>query len=221
MVFVRRAGRVVRPRRLRRRRVMRPRVRRNPALHAPKKFVETLNLTDIQTLGGGVGSGYNLKLSLSQLTNPGPLASVFEQYCITGIKYVYIPRYNVAYLDADEGVQMPQVMFCENKIDTTVPASEIGILQEDNVKIVSASKRWSLYVNKPKPWITQSSEGNVGTQVLAQSGARFISWLPMTESGQAIDHLALRLWVQGNNSASNFTVGTIYAKVYYALKEQH
>lgn len=223
MVYRRRrtTRRPIRRRRLvvRRRRVY---ARRNPRLHAPKKFCETIELTNITSQAGlANGLGYNFKLSLNQLNNPGPLASVFEQYCITGIKYMYIPRYTVAYLDADEGVQMPQFFLAENKINVTTPLAESALLQEDNLKIFAANKRWSKYVSKPKAWLTQSSEGVVGTQINAQTGSRFLQWLPMTEEGQAIDHLALRGWMQGNNTASNFVMGTVYAKVYYALKEQH
>lgn len=197
-------------------------MRRNPRIHAPKKFVETLQLVTLQSIAGVTnGTGYNFKISMSQLTNPGPLAGVFEQYCITGIKYMYIPRYQVSYLDADEGVQMPQIFLAENKIEPGAPASESALLQEDNMKIFAANRRWSKYVSKPKAYLTQNSEGNTGTQIFAQTGARFLQWLPMSEAGQAVDHLALRAWIQGNNSASTFDLGTVYAKVYYALKEQH
>lgn len=223
MVYVRRRRVVRRRGPVRRRRFMRrlP-IRRNPRIHAPKKFVETIELTNITSQAGlANGLGYNFKLSLNQLNNPGPLAGVFEQYCITGIKYMYIPRYTVSYLDADEGVQMPQFFVAENKLNTTVPAAESALLQEDNLRIFAANKRWSHYVSKPKPWITQASEGTVATQVQAQTASRYVTWLPMTEEGQAIDHIALRAWMQGNNTASNFVMGTVYAKVYYALKEQH
>lgn len=220
MVFARRRRPALRRRPMRRALNARRRViRRNPRLTAPKKFVETINLTDIQTLAAGVGAGYNLKVYLGQVSNSTPLSSVFDQYAITGIKYMYIPRYNVSYLDADEGVQMPQIFLAENKYSTTSPTTETELLQENNNRVFAASKRWSLYVSKPKAWLEQVDTQNT-TTIQAQTGARFLQWLPMTEDGLTVDHLAARLWVQGNNSASNFTVGTIYAKIYYALKEQ-
>lgn len=219
MVFVRRRRLVRRRRPLRRSRPMRRVIRRNPRISAPKKFVETLNLTDVTSLASAVGQGYNLKLYLAQLTNPAALSNVFDQYAITGVKYMYIPRYTVSYLDADEGAQMPQIFIAENKFDTTSPTGESALLQENNLRIFAANKRWSLYVNKPKAYLSQSDPANA-TQIQAQTGSRFLQWLPMTEDGQTVDHLTSRLWIQGNNTASNFVMGTIYAKVYYALKEQ-
>lgn len=223
MVYVRRR-RSTRPRRrvpLRRRRMVRRPLRR-AAIHAPKKFCETIELTTVTSQAGlGNGLGYNFKVNGAQLNNLPVLAGVFEQYCITGIKYMYIPRYTVSYLDADEGVQMPQFFIAENKLNVTTPLAESALLQEDNLRIFAANKRWSHYVSKPKPWITQSSEGTVADQVQAQTGSRYVTWLPLTEAGQGIDHIALRAWMQGNNTGSNFTMGTVYAKVYYALKEQH
>lgn len=220
MVYARRRRPTRRPRRrpvMRRRRVLRTRA----SIHAPKKFCETIQLTNLQSIAGVTnGTGYNFSVSGSLLNNLPVLAGVFSQFAITGVKYMYIPRYNMAYLDADEGVQMPQVIIAENKYNTLTPTAETQLLQEDNMRIFSAAKRWSHYVNKPKAWLTQNSEGNIGTQIQAQTGSRFLQWLPLTESGQAVDHLGLRAWAQGNNSASTFVMGTLYAKVYYAVKEQ-
>lgn len=223
MVFIRRRRPLVRRRRpaMRRGRKM-LRLRRNPRIHAPKKFVETYDQVTISSVPGGLstGTGYNLKVALNQLTNPTSLANVFEQYCITGVKLTYIPTYNVSYLDADEGVQMPQIFFAENKFDPTNPTDESSMLQEDNCRIISASKRWSLYVSKPKPYLTQVGQPP-NAAVQSQTGSRFITWLPLNETGADVDHLTARLWCQGNNTASTFTMGKIYAKVYYSLKEQH
>lgn len=210
------------PRRRYGRRLPMRRIGRNPRIHAPKKFVETFDQLTVTSVAGGLvtGTGYNLGITLSQLTNPTALANVFEQYCITGVKFTYIPTYNVSYLDADEGVVMPQIFWAENKYDATAPTSEGQMLQEDNCKIVSASKRWSVYISKPKPYLTQVGQP-ANAQIQAQTGSRFITWLPLTEAGADVEHLALRMWIQGNNTASNFTMGKVYAKVYYSLKEQH
>lgn len=222
MVLYRRRRTTRRPLRRRRPAMRRRRViRRNPRIHAPKKFCETVNLVTLQSIPGvATGTGYNFKANLNLCTNPTSLTNVFEQYCITGIKFMYVPRYQVSYLDADEGVQMPQIFIAENKINPTVPTTEGDLLQEDNLKIFPANRRWSKYVSKPKPYLTQEGQPP-NTEIFAQTGSRFITWLPMTENGKGVDHLALRAWIGGNNSASTFNLGTVYAKVYYSLKEQH
>lgn len=195
-------------------------IRRAPrqSVHTPKKFCETVELATLQSLASGSGAGYNLALIPNNLPNLAALEDVLEQYAITGIKYFFVPKFTTSYFDADEGIQMPQIFVAENKFNSGAPATEGELLQEDNCRILNANRRWASWVSKPKPYIAQVDLS--GNKIQSQGASKALTWLPNTGLSRSIKHLGLRCWVQGNNTASNFSMGIVYAKVYYVLKEQ-
>lgn len=194
--------------------------RQNP--YMPKKFTETCYLQDIiSPVSTASPNGYVLNVKLNDLINPTALASVYQQYAITGVKLTYIPKYNTSRIDADEGIEIPTMFYAENKINNSVPATAVELMQEDNVKLLRPYSRFSTYIAKPKPILNQIDAQNSTTQVTVQTGTKWLTWLPMTEFGANISHQAARIVVPANNSGSAFTLGTWYAKIYYLMKEQH
>lgn len=225
-----------RPRRMMRRKPG-MRYRRGPSrasLHAPKQFCEVFKLYDLVSpgQGGAASTGYNFAIQGNSLINlRTALTDVFKQFAITAVKLMYIPAYNNYPLVPGTAIA-PHIYFAEDKstsvVDTpTGPTGVAAMLQQDNVRILDSSKRWSAFIKNPRPFLESynSNAAGAGSHTPVQPPSRGIQWLTtqtddLAYSGLVVDHLNSICVVEQNNSAVNITTGTVWAKVYYACKEQ-
>lgn len=200
--------------------------------HAPHHFTETLKLADLVSKAStGADTGYNFALQGKNIINLyASLNDVFRQFTILGVKLMYIPAYNNYPLVAGTAI-IPHIYFAEDKAtsppDTpTGPVAVASMLQQDNLRILDASKRWSAYISRPKADLEMwNSDPLAASHTQVQPPSKAIQWLTtraddMTYSGLSVNWLNSLCVVEKNNSAVDITTGTVWAKVYYACKEQ-
>lgn len=197
--------------------------------HAPKHFTEVIRLGDlVSPPSGSIPAGFNFPIEGQLINNlNGAIFDVFRQFAITGIKLMYLPAYNTYPLVAGVAF-IPKIFYSEDK-SSYVPDNSSGnidrMLQQDNLKILDSSKKWSHYISKPRPWLNQANGGSM-TATPVQQPAKQLQWLTTKEeigvgsSGMTVPHLHSSLVVDANNSGVGITTGTLWARVYYCCKEQ-
>lgn len=200
--------------------------------HAPHHFTEMIKLTDLVSAPStGADTGYNFAVQGKDIINLyASLSEVFKQFTILGVKLQYIPAYNTYPLVAGTAF-IPHIYFAEDKAtsvaDTpTGPGAIQSMLQQDNTRILDASKRWSAYISRPKADLEMyNSNPLAASHTQVQPPSKGIQWLTtrtddMTYTGLVCKWLNSLCVVEKNNSAVSITTGTVWAKVYYACKEQ-
>lgn len=178
------------------------------------KAVGFANLTSAATGTGGTNT--NQSVTFTNVPGFADYASLYKQYAILGVKYIYTPRYNTT--ASFGGTGFPRLFVVEDKMEiSTVP---ISVLQEqDNVKVVSANKSWSKYVKKPQPLLLQ--QNTAGAQVQAQRTSRQITWLDTNNNvATAIPHLGMLIDIEDNATANPIVCGELTVQFYLAFKEQ-
>lgn len=194
--------------------------------HAPKHFTEMIKLGDIVSPGAGSPANwYNFPITGQMIGNlNASLYEVFKQFCVTGVKLTYLPQYNSYTNITGSTFNIPRIYYAEDKSSFTA-VNVAQMLQQDNLKIFDSSKKWTHYIRNPRPWLAES-EGNSGsTYVPATTPARQITWLPTDNeagagtTGMVVQHLHSAIVVDPNNGSA-VPVGTLWARVYYACKEQ-
>lgn len=197
--------------------------------HAPKHFTEVIKVNDIVSPPSGSAPGdIGFSVTGNAISNlRAALYDVFEQFTILAVKFMYIPAYNTYPLIAGQAM-IPRLYVAENKNAQTPAALTISdMLQQDNVRILDSSKRWSLYVKNPRPYLEQFNVfSGTGAHTPVAPPAKQIQWLDTTpdtgtgESGLLVEWLSAVGKAEANNSAVAVTTGTLWARVYYAVKEQ-
>jgi len=216
-----------RPRRMKRvgRKMYKPRISKGVRLHAPKTFCSTWSLP-IDSFGAGTHvDGYNrqlLTVKLSDLPIFPTLFSLYGQFAITSVKLTYIPEYNVSTGTAANSV--PTMAFAEDK-DTDVAQTWTVLKGQDNLKTFSSARKWSVFIKKPRPALYQQDAA--GAQVKTIIKSKDIHWLSpkrvAADPAADLTHLYGQLAVEdikGIAPLANAVVGTMYFKVYLAVKEQ-
>jgi len=199
--------------------------------HAPKHFTETLKLTDIVSPASGSSPGsYNFAIRGVNIINlRTSLTDVFKQFSITAVKLMYIPNYNNYPLVSGVAF-IPKIYFAEDKAtsvsDTPSGPSAIeAMLQQDNLRILDSSKRWGAYISKPRPDLESYNSNAAASHTQVMPTVQTTQWLTTRTddpdySGLSVDHLNSLAIVEANNSGVAITTGALWAKVYYACKEQ-
>lgn len=218
----------------RRRPLYRPRGVVRRSYHAPKNFVETIKFADIistpgtdPTTGTSLASLF-LPQELPNLTSI--LSQLYSQFCIRGIKVMYIPSITEYSLAAGV-IQMPKIYFAVDKFrefQDNASGNITRMMGQDNVKIFNPSRRWSAYIRMPRPLLSTTNEYQNDAPVKVQPTSKTVQWLPTTDfsddgqnnSGLAVPHSAFRLITSSNNGSVNYTLGQLWFKVYYSVKEQ-
>jgi hypothetical protein len=214
-----------RARQYRRRRSTKPKRYRTSGararLHAPKHFTETIMYRDVvslQTSGGP--NPYNNSVTLNAINNYNSLEDVFKQACITGVKLMYIPNYNT-YTAPGGTIPIPKIYFAEDKDAVGGPTPTLQtMLQMDNLKIFRGDRAWKHYIKMPRPYY-RVQEPTSTDFIQVQPNSRAWEWVS-TEDPDAgsVEWLNSIMLVDSNISTSDVVIGKLYAKVYYAMKEQ-
>lgn len=210
----------------------------NPSYHAPKNFCETIKFKQVisQPASSGAG-GTVVDLSFPAQILPllnGNLTSIYRQFNIRGVKITYQPSYN-NYPQTAGVAQAPKIYMVEDKTVVVPDNSSVNVealLMQDNARVLSPFRKWSQYVKFPKP-LTMSTTDEYGgsmTPMLTavQTPSNRPLWLSLQAQagfsdevpGTTVPHLIGRMVADDNNSAFAITLGTLYYKVYYSVKEQ-
>lgn len=239
------AGAILPPRRAYKARTSRPyRGRRkarlgvNRSYTAPKNFCETImfkSVTSSPSAGPNQGNVTDLRLYPQNLPIlNGNLAGMYRQFCIRGIKITYRPFYN-NYTQITGTIQAPRMYFAVDKTAFQNDTSSVNIqalLTQDNVKILSPFRSFSKYIKFPKPFLLQATDpiggGTTLNSTVVQTPSNKPLWLTTglqqgdadEVSGLEVPHLVGRWIVDGNSGAVTISLGEIYYKVYYSVKEQ-
>lgn len=226
--------------------------RRKPNVYNGMKFFkESKAGVDIVMPLGPSGTVTNLRIKLSASLedisdNPAfaavgtksAMKALFGRYCITGVKYTFIPRYTSS---DSTGRAADRVIYAINRDPTSVVGDEETILRQNDCKFTNTSRKFTIYVKHPEPLIYSTSAPDadrtpqqspvpaVGNQVVASPSTRRWTWLPTRvrpdEAGQvpqAPAHVGADVHITTNNSNLNlpYTVYTMFKTVYFAFKEQ-
>lgn len=210
----------------------------NRSYTAPKNFVETIMLKNVVSPpqgGNPATQGTAVDLRLYPQNLPilnGNLSNIYRQFCIRGIKIMYRPFYN-NYSQLTGISQAPRMYFAEDKtafLTDTTSVNVAALLTQDNVKILTPFKSFTHYVKFPKPLLFQGTDPAGGgltiDNTIVQSPSNRPLWLTLQpqqgsdSSGLEVPHLIGRLVVDGNTSSVNISLGEIYYKIYYSVKEQ-
>jgi len=223
-----------------------------------KYFKESLSGVDVQMpVVGGVVANLGIKLTASlndistvaqfQATNTrNALKALFGRYCITGVKYVFIPRYT----SADSTTRAAdRVLYAINRDPTDGgPNSEDDLITQNDCKFTNSSRKFSIYVKHPQPQIFSTSGTGVRTpnqapnptggaapvsnQIVALPAQKRWTWLPTRvidnnqadplASDQCPDHFGADVYITTNNPTltESYVNYTMYKTVYFAFKEQ-
>lgn len=219
---------------MRRRPLYRPRAALRRNYHAPKNFVETIRFKELISMPGvdpTTGTGVDTTIDGSSLPLlGGALRGAYRQFCIRGIKWFYIPAYTDYAAQTGIAIQ-PKIYFAEDKMSKLPDTDSQNIdriMTQDNVKVFSANKRWSRYVRMPRPELYETGGPSALFATLVQPNSNKVQWLTLQDtvandednSGLSVPHMSCRLVVSSNNGLVNITIGTLWAKVYYSVKEQ-
>lgn len=208
----------------------------NTSYTAPKNFVETIRFKDVTSAAGSnPESGTAIDLSFRPNQLPilnGALTGIYRQFCIRGVKITYQPAYNTYPLVAGVAYS-PRVYFAEDKTAAIPDQSAINLnalLTQDNARTFNPYRSWSTYIKMPKPLLLSTTDAGgdgVPDPTIVQMPSNLPLWLTLqTQSalndnpGIDVPHLVGRLVAEDNNSAVTITLGRLFYKVYYSVKEQ-
>lgn len=226
--------------------------RRKPnSYNAMKWFKETKKGVDIQMpidpVTARVG---NLRIKLAanfeDISDTAVLGGVgtkaamrvlFGRYCITGVKYTFIPKYTST---DSTGRAADRVIYAINRDPTSQVGDEETILRQNDAKFTNTSRKFTIYVKHPEPVIfSTSSVANrrpdqppvpiAQNQVVASPSTKRWTWLPtrVIEEDPAVplqhpDHVGADVHITCNNPNLDqpYSVYTMFKTVYFAFKEQ-
>lgn len=225
--------------------------RRPNGYNAMKFFKETAKGKDItmpvDPAGGIANLGIKLTASLEDISNTAAFQTVptksaiktlFGRYCITGVKYTFIPRYTSS---DTTGRASDRVLYAINRDpQSPAPGSEEAVLRQNDCKFTNTSRKFTIYVKHPEPCVYSTAstadrtpqQGPVPAntnQVVASPSTRKWTWLPTKVIGneleqvpQAPDHVGADVFITCNNKTLTdpYVVYTMYKTVYFAFKEQ-
>ena len=185
----------------RRGRKLNMRGRRKPnSYNAMKWFKETKKGVDIEMpLNPVTGTVGNLRLKLAanfeDISDTAVLGGIgtkaamrvlFGRYCITGVKYTFIPKY----VSSDStGRASDRVVYAINRDPTSSIGDEETVLRQNDAKFTNTSRKFSVYVKHPEPVIfSTSATANrrpdqapipiAQNQVVASTSTKKWTWLP-------------------------------------------
>jgi len=226
--------------------------RLRPVYSGMKFFKETCPGQKIVMPGGGNNLRIKLAANLEDITNTAAynavgtrtaLKTIFGRYCITGVKFTFIPYYTQSIAGA--GQVANRVVYAINRDPTDVAQSEDDIVRQDDAKFTNTTRKFSIYVKHPKPVLystagisnvspNQAPEPAGGAapnsnQVAVTLGANKWTWLPTRylvdpEAGtkQNPDHVGADVHITNQNPgiAEEYPIYTMFKTIYFAFKEQ-
>lgn len=164
--------------------------------------------------------------------------ALFGRYCITGVKFTFIPRY----VSSDSTSRASdRVIYAINRDPTSAVGDEEQILRQNDAKFTNTSRKFTIYVKHPEPILfstaadanrtpQQAPQPANTNQVAASPSTRKWTWLPTRvipnpetgESPQAPDHVGADVHITCNNTTLQepYVVYTMFKTVYFAFKEQ-
>ena len=168
-----------------------------------------------------VGNGYNLAFTGNVIANLSQsLVDVFKQYAVLGIKLMYLPAYNNYPLVAGTAI-IPKIYYAEDKAafqPDTVAGNVDRMLQQDNLRILDSSKKWTAYISRPRPF-TETAINGTTTLTPVAPPSKQVQWFTTDElqgtsgSGMLTNFIHSHFVVEPNNSAVAVTTGTIWARI--------
>lgn len=225
MMYRKRMGR----RRMGRKRVARRGLRRvrraAPSIH---KFKETyVENQSVDASATTVGTGILAVPGISQITNVASFRGMFDLYKITGVKYKFVPRYNVS--DVGSTGVLPTLHTAINRSPfTPIPTDVEDVLNDDTSRTWRLDRPFNIYIKCPKPDMSVSYSVE-GTQYVApgnwQLGVsnKYQYWLTTGGNGASYDQSAIRhfglRWALDNPNSIPVSVD-VYTTLYFQCKEQ-
>lgn len=204
----------------RRLRVRRP-IRQN--IHYFKRTTKISDITASWNLATGTATNIagTYALSLDALPNYAEFTSLYDQYCIKGIKLSFVPSGNSYITSTVSGIPQAVGFSRFHSVidydDSSVPANENELLQYHTLKTTQGTRQHSRYF-KPKVQFTVTDNDVLGTT--ANAAPRSNVWLDC--ANPTVDHLGLKVWcaapLNTGALASTSITYSVYATMYLAFK---
>lgn len=161
-----------------------------------------------------------ISFNLSQVPNSGEFTSLFDQYCIKGIKVKVQPLLTEGIASAVSGSTnvwgFPKLSTVIDYDDTTVPATEDVLLQYASLRQTGAFKEHKRYI-KPKVRIASLDTGGV----VSATGTKSNQWI--STSTPVVPHFGLKIFMPGPIASGTPLVSSsiaysMYATMYIACR---
>lgn len=97
----------------------------------------------------------NATASWNQVSPASAIPALFGRYCITGVKWTFVPVSTAAYTG---GRLADRVCYAINRDPQDTLVNENDIIRQDDVKFTNATRKFSVYVKHPKPMLAATAE---------------------------------------------------------------
>lgn len=166
---------------------------------AVHRFTEKTQIAGL-SCGINTTSTGTITYRLSDLTNAGSFANMFDLFKITSVKVLIVPRFSVSDVvnagALGQAGALPMLYIAPNRNQFVPnPTSIADVLNDDGVRIIRLSKPVSFYLKSPKASLVTG--GGEAAQVMPfQFGTKsmFQPWLTTGGNGQTINQLAAQHW---------------------------
>ena len=174
----------------------RPMMKRRPnRYNAMKLFKETKAGVDVNMPGGAQNLAIKLAANFEDISDAAVLGGIgtkaamralFGRYCITGVKYTFIPKYTST---DSTGRAADRVVYAINRDPTSQVGNEETILRQNDCKFTNTSRKFTIYVKHPEPVLFSTSGVSnrrpdqapvpiAQNQVVASPSTKRWTWLP-------------------------------------------
>lgn len=214
---------------------------------------ETIKLPDIRQDDSGLDYDLKMKCNFADISNlpsyggvgpKGAIKALYARYCITGVKWTFIPVYNQSSVG---GARASTVLYAINRDPQDSQSGEEDLIRQNDCKFTNSNRKFSVYVKHPTPAIAATAQQNpygagyTNTQyknplggaanpnqvAFAINGNKWI-WLPTRvdtldeQKQQCPDHYGLDLVLKSNPTMPHegVVIYNVYQTIYLALKEQ-
>lgn len=214
---------------------------------------ETIRLPDLDQTDSALDKDIKYKCNFADISNlgsyggvgpKGAIKALYARYCITGVKWTFIPKYDQASIG---GARASTVLYAINRDPQDTTSGEEDLIRQNDCKFTNSSRKFSVYVKHPAPSIAVTSQqnpygvgytsnqyaqplggANLPNQVAVGINGNKWIWLPTRvptldeQKDQCPDHYGLDLSLAANSSLPHEGVPlyAVYQTMYLALKEQ-
>lgn len=195
---------------------------------AARKNIKTVSHTFTEVLTTGsipVNAGGVFYTTFSQIPQAASYAALYKQFCIKKLQVTLMPRLNSYDPNTAAAVGLsywaPRIAYSvADTPNVANPTSELDVLTDNGVKVVSLGSRPLRMTCYPKPSISALEAGSGNPVAIRQ---RKTIWLnqrnnEVTDDGWSVPHGNIRYWISANPLLSDYQFD-VYYKITFAVRD--
>lgn len=173
-----------------------------PALYQRKLYKATLQSSATGTISGAYS------FTLDDMTNYGELQALFDQYKITHVQVVFVPKYNMSNV-TDK--QLPILHVFRDYDDATAPSLTLNTFLE-NTKVKSRVLDKPVSISLSPASLTEVYRGPATTSY----SPKWNQWIDMAHAD--VDHYGIKYLIEDNGFAASEDICDIYFTMTVSLR---